>query len=43
MVNNEERNKLICKLVWYFGTRNILILVKRKDHALELKKMLLEN
>ena len=39
---SEERNKLICKLVWYFGTRNILILVKRKDHALELKRMLID-
>jgi superfamily II DNA or RNA helicase len=37
-----QRNQLLCKLVWYFGNRNILLLVKRKDHALELKRMLLE-
>lgn len=35
-----KRNQLICKLVWYFAKRNVLVLVKRKDHALELKKML---
>jgi hypothetical protein len=37
---NMERNKLICKLVWFFASRNILVLVKRKEHALELKKWL---
>ena len=37
------RNELICRLVTYFEKRNILILVKRKDHALGLKQMLLEK
>ena len=37
---SQTRNMLICKLVYYFSHRVILILVKRKDHALKLKKML---
>lgn len=37
-----QRNHLICRLAWYFDKRNILILVKRKDHALLLKKMLVQ-
>lgn len=36
------RNELICRLCWYFAKRNILVLVKRKEHAQELKRMLQE-
>ena len=39
---SRQRNVLICKLVWYFASkRTILVLVKRTDHATELKRMLL--
>jgi len=38
---DNERNILICRLVWYFDKRNILILVKRTEHALQLKNMLI--
>ena len=38
--DDPNRNSLICKLVWFFGHRNILVLVKRKDHAKKLKKVL---
>ncbi len=38
---DDDRNLLLCKLVWYFGNRNILVLVKRKDHALYLKRQLI--
>ena len=41
--NNQKRNNIIVNLVRYFINRTILILVKRKDHALLLKKLLLEN
>ena len=37
---SDERNRLICKLSWYFGQRNILILVKLKEHALKLQHLL---
>lgn len=30
---DEERNNLICRVIKYFKTRNILVLCKRKDHA----------
>ena len=37
-----ERNLLLVKLVWYFvSRRTILVLVKRKEHARELKEKLL--
>ena len=39
---NKQRNELIIDLVRYFVTRNILILVKRKDHA-ELLLQSLKN
>jgi len=38
--NDYDRNALICKMIWYFGRRNILVLVKLKEHALVLKQML---
>jgi superfamily II DNA or RNA helicase len=38
--SDHERNVLLCKLIWYFGRRNILVLVKLKEHALVLKQML---
>ena len=37
-----DRNKLICKLVWYFRKRTILVLVKHKGQANKLKKWLLK-
>jgi superfamily II DNA or RNA helicase len=37
-----ERNKLLCKLVWFFSKRNILVLCKLVEHANILHKMLLE-
>ena len=36
-----KRNEIICKLIRYFRTKNIMILVKRKNHAVLLKKMLI--
>lgn len=39
---NQARNQLICQLIQYFGQRNILVLVKRKEHALQLKQMLID-
>lgn len=38
--NDETRNSLIVDLARFFSNRNILILVKRKDHANTLKNML---
>ena len=38
--NDSYRNDLIVNLCRYFISRNILILVKRKDHALLLKQLL---
>ena len=38
---SKPRNELICRLVQYFERRVILILVKRIDHALTLKEMLI--
>ena len=38
--NSYERNELICDLARLFSTRNILILVKRIDHANGLHSML---
>ena len=35
-----ERNVLLCKLVWFFSKRNILVLVKLVEHANILQKML---
>jgi superfamily II DNA or RNA helicase len=37
---DERRNNLICNLVKYFSTRNILVLCKRKDHARRLAEQL---
>jgi superfamily II DNA or RNA helicase len=39
---NLKRNKLIVNLCRYFTTRNILVLVKRKEHALILQNLLKE-
>ena len=39
---NLKRNKLIVNLCRYFITRNILVLVKRKEHALILQNLLKE-
>ena len=39
---SEDRNRIMVDLVRFFNNRNILILVKRKDHALVLRKMMLE-
>jgi superfamily II DNA or RNA helicase len=38
---DSQRNELICKLIRYFRARNIMVLVKRKEHANLLKKMLI--
>lgn len=38
--NDVNRNILLCKLVYYFCHRNILVLVKRKGHARKLQKMI---
>lgn len=38
--SNIERNKLIVNICRYFTMRNILVLVKRKDHAAILRNML---
>ena len=38
--NDKPRNELIVDLCRYFCQRNILVLVKRKEHALTLKHML---
>jgi len=37
---DKSRNQLIVDLCRYFHNRNILVLVKRKEHALTLKEML---
>ncbi len=37
---SKSRNKQICELVRFFCNRTILVLVKRKDHAIALQKML---
>lgn len=39
---NKDRNNLIANLCRYFIKRNILVLVKRKEHAEILKNMLLQ-
>ena len=39
---NKDRNNLIANLCRYFINRNILVLVKRKEHAEILKNMLLQ-
>ena len=39
--NCKERNELIVNLCRYFTSRNILVLVKRKEHAAVLKNLLL--
>ena len=40
--NSKERNDLIVKCVRYFRSRKILILVKRKEHAYQLKELMFQ-
>jgi superfamily II DNA or RNA helicase len=40
--NSKTRNEMIVKLVQYFKSRKILVLVKRTDHANALKEMLFQ-
>lgn len=42
-VESDKRNDMIVKLCLYFCTKNILILVKRVDHAIRLKQLLINK